>query len=195
MDGRTWTWKHTGKNETKWNETEKEKAKASAGQRKSFHGKWKIEALQVDEAYQTRVLVVNDISCSDRTVFSLFFSFVCAEYVLYAVAMLSYAMCAAISLDVLYLIMCGNPFSNEHIAHTHSLTHMLSAAAAATVHSGKGVRSLGKINVCFTWIKLNKLKRKQHLYVPQYKLYALSLILYTCKIYLLAMLCDSAQLQ
>lgn len=42
------------------------------------------------------------------------------------------------SLDVLYLIMCGNPFSNEYVARLLQR------------HSGKGVRSLNGINVCLT---------------------------------------------
>lgn len=118
-----------------------EKKRKSSMSRKSFHGKWKIEASRVNETYiPKKVVAVNGISCAVGVFFSLLV--VSSSFLFVCYAMLCHAMCAPISLDVLYLIMCGNPFSNEHIAHTASL--------AANVHSGKGVRSLGKINVCST---------------------------------------------
>lgn len=84
---------HMDLKKTKWNETEKEKAEY--GQKK-FYGKWKIEALQVDEAYQTKVLVVNNISCTYSRCFfpySVHVLFCFVENVLsVCYAMLCYAM-------------------------------------------------------------------------------------------------------
>lgn len=158
MNERTWTWEKK-RNETKWNG--KGKSISKYGQKK-FYGKWKIEALLVDEAYHTRVVVVNDISCTDRSFFSLFFSFL----LLSTCCMPCYAqlcdVCSNFTGCVVFNYVRKSIFQWAYRTHTH--IHSLSAAA--TVHSGKGVRSLGKINVCFTWIKLNKLKRRQHLYVP-----------------------------
>lgn len=124
--------------------------------------------------------MVNDISCTDDGVFFLFyfsefmFCWVCTLCPMSCYAILCSTVCSNFTRCVVFNYVWKFIFQWAYREHTH--THIV---CFATVHSGKGVRSLGKINVCFTWIKLNKLKRRQRLNVPQYLrlLHSLSLSL------------------
>lgn len=137
---------------TKWNETEKEKAEY--GQKK-FYGKWKIEALQVDEAYQTKVLVVNNISCTySRCFFFLFSScsvLFCRECVVCVLCyvMLCYAIvCSNFTGCVIFNYVWKSIFQWAYRTHSHTcclLCHCAFRQRCAVIRQNKCVFHMNQI--------------------------------------------------